>query len=305
MFMGTSTLNGLHVMNPVFLSFLYLFSSFFFYFVTFSVCSTNPHLANARQTPARLQVLASREPKTRSFVHYTANSKHKSLVCDQIHGFHSYLVSDHGEFTWFSIWIIRLFSKDLSCLIICFSEFKIVGTAGIRKLFDFLFTQRELFWLDDILPGKQVDIKIMKSSTERLNQMEMEQIMSKTNIQSVSMANSLNNLSANPHQLQHHGTNQERENAKEQHPQLGSDEKSSLLATSSNEPQTEQQEHTSSHINKFYLFPPNQYWNKQPLWFIFFVGIKIFNCESHFHLRILFKREFKRNKSSYFERIYL
>jgi hypothetical protein len=140
-----------------------------------------------------------------------------------------------------------------------------VGTAGIRKLFDFLFTQRELFWLDDILPGKKVDIKIMKNSTERLDQMEMEQVMSKTNIQSASMVNSLNNLSTMP-QLQYHGNTQERENTKEhhekaQHHQPGMDEKGSLLATPSNnhENQAEQQEHTSSHINKFYLFPPNQY----------------------------------------------
>ena len=30
---------------------------------------------------------------------------------------------------------------------------KILATCGIRKLLDFVFTQRELFWLDDILPG--------------------------------------------------------------------------------------------------------------------------------------------------------
>jgi hypothetical protein len=139
-----------------------------------------------------------------------------------------------------------------------------VGTAGIRKLFDFLFTQRELFWLDDILPGKKVDIKIMKSSTERVDQIEMEQVMSKNNVQSVSMANSLNNLS--PYHV--HGNTQERENSKERHDQAqhqqqgADDEKNSLLAICSNnhEHQADQQEHnSSSHINKFYLFPPNQY----------------------------------------------
>lgn len=29
-----------------------------------------------------------------------------------------------------------------------------MATCGVRKLLDFVFTQRELFWLDDILPGK-------------------------------------------------------------------------------------------------------------------------------------------------------
>lgn len=29
----------------------------------------------------------------------------------------------------------------------------VLATCGIRKLLDFVFTQRELFWLDDILPG--------------------------------------------------------------------------------------------------------------------------------------------------------
>jgi hypothetical protein len=29
-----------------------------------------------------------------------------------------------------------------------------LATCGVRKLLDFVFTQRELFWLDDILPSK-------------------------------------------------------------------------------------------------------------------------------------------------------
>lgn len=35
------------------------------------------------------------------------------------------------------------------------SFLKIAATCGIRKILDFLFTQEELFWLDDILPGKK------------------------------------------------------------------------------------------------------------------------------------------------------
>jgi hypothetical protein len=29
----------------------------------------------------------------------------------------------------------------------------VLATCGIRKLLDYVFSQRELFWLDDILPG--------------------------------------------------------------------------------------------------------------------------------------------------------
>ncbi len=32
-----------------------------------------------------------------------------------------------------------------------------MATCGIRKLLDFVFTQRELFWLDDILPGAKYE----------------------------------------------------------------------------------------------------------------------------------------------------
>jgi hypothetical protein len=32
-----------------------------------------------------------------------------------------------------------------------------LATCGIRKLLDFVFTQRELFWLDDLLPGAKVE----------------------------------------------------------------------------------------------------------------------------------------------------
>jgi hypothetical protein len=38
--------------------------------------------------------------------------------------------------------------------IITIKTIKVLATCGIRKLLDFVFTQRELFWLDDILPGK-------------------------------------------------------------------------------------------------------------------------------------------------------
>ena len=31
-----------------------------------------------------------------------------------------------------------------------------MATCGIRKLLDYVFTQRELFWLDDILPGSKL-----------------------------------------------------------------------------------------------------------------------------------------------------
>ena len=30
-----------------------------------------------------------------------------------------------------------------------------MATCGIRKVLDFVFTQRELYWLDDILPGSK------------------------------------------------------------------------------------------------------------------------------------------------------
>jgi hypothetical protein len=32
----------------------------------------------------------------------------------------------------------------------------VLATCGVRKLLDFVFTQRELFWLDDILPGAKL-----------------------------------------------------------------------------------------------------------------------------------------------------
>ena len=35
--------------------------------------------------------------------------------------------------------------------------FKVLATGLIRKLLDFVFTQRELFWLDDLLPGSKKD----------------------------------------------------------------------------------------------------------------------------------------------------
>ena len=34
---------------------------------------------------------------------------------------------------------------------------KVLATCGIRKLLDYVFTQRELFWLDDILPGSKIN----------------------------------------------------------------------------------------------------------------------------------------------------
>lgn len=34
-----------------------------------------------------------------------------------------------------------------------------LATCGVRKLLDFVFTQRELFWLDDILPSKHAEKK--------------------------------------------------------------------------------------------------------------------------------------------------
>jgi hypothetical protein len=36
-----------------------------------------------------------------------------------------------------------------------YAYIKVLATCGIRKLLDFVFTQRELFWLDDILPSKK------------------------------------------------------------------------------------------------------------------------------------------------------
>jgi hypothetical protein len=33
----------------------------------------------------------------------------------------------------------------------------VLATCGIRKLMDWVFTQRELYWLDDVLPGQHVE----------------------------------------------------------------------------------------------------------------------------------------------------
>lgn len=33
----------------------------------------------------------------------------------------------------------------------------VLATCGIRKLMDWLFSQRELYWLDDVLPGQHVE----------------------------------------------------------------------------------------------------------------------------------------------------
>jgi hypothetical protein len=44
-----------------------------------------------------------------------------------------------------------------------------MATAVIRKLMDNVFTQRELFWLDDILPGKSVH-RSEKSHNDEENQ---------------------------------------------------------------------------------------------------------------------------------------
>ena len=47
--------------------------------------------------------------------------------------------------------------------------FKVLATCGIRKLLDFVFTQSELFWLDDILPGaknKHVKMSDEENKTE-------------------------------------------------------------------------------------------------------------------------------------------
>jgi hypothetical protein len=34
--------------------------------------------------------------------------------------------------------------------------FKVLATCFVRKLMDAIFTQEELFWLDDILPGTKI-----------------------------------------------------------------------------------------------------------------------------------------------------
>ena len=44
---------------------------------------------------------------------------------------------------------------------------KILATSGIRKLLDYVFTQRELFWLDDILPGAKIDDKDNKKKNNQ------------------------------------------------------------------------------------------------------------------------------------------
>jgi hypothetical protein len=45
-------------------------------------------------------------------------------------------------------------------------EFKVLATCGIRKLLDYVFTQRELFWLDDILPGSKLNDKENKNKND-------------------------------------------------------------------------------------------------------------------------------------------
>ncbi len=46
----------------------------------------------------------------------------------------------------------------------------VLATCGIRKMLDYVFTQRELFWLDDILPGSKLDKK--KSSKKQADEEE-------------------------------------------------------------------------------------------------------------------------------------
>ncbi len=43
-----------------------------------------------------------------------------------------------------------------------------VATSILRKYLDYVFTQSELFWLDDILPGSE-KLKISKSEKKILN----------------------------------------------------------------------------------------------------------------------------------------
>ena len=53
----------------------------------------------------------------------------------------------------FPILVIYLFLYYLLRISTLKINIKVLATCVIRKLLDFVFTQRELFWLDDILPG--------------------------------------------------------------------------------------------------------------------------------------------------------
>lgn len=52
-----------------------------------------------------------------------------------------------------------------------------MATCGVRKLLDFVFTQRELFWLDDILPSKNAAQKkrqMLKEEQELIKKKKSE-----------------------------------------------------------------------------------------------------------------------------------
>jgi hypothetical protein len=58
----------------------------------------------------------------------------------------------------------QIFWNIITCFF--FLKFKVLATCGIRKLLDYIFTQRELFWLDDILPGSKLNDKENKNKND-------------------------------------------------------------------------------------------------------------------------------------------
>ena len=52
----------------------------------------------------------------------------------------------------------------------------VLATCGVRKLLDFVFTQRELFWLDDLLPSKSIHEKkkMIKEEQELIKRKKKE-----------------------------------------------------------------------------------------------------------------------------------